>query len=376
MHTLFLLLCLYSFVFAGESVFASVQFADTGRIQPLFRDGIYVNPFPVKSSNIALAEQVTPAQKGKKSVRRPKKPLPAQQVNMEQALPENSEGLYVTWLGHSSVLMQIDGVRVLLDPVLADNISPVPLVRSVPRFQKKVPLSIDSLPFMDAVFISHDHYDHLDSRAIQALAPKVGYFLVPLGVGKHLKIWGINPAKIREYSWWQEGILQGLSGKRLRFVCTPARHNSWREIFKGKTLWASWAFIGSEHRVFFSGDTGYNLHFKQIGHHYGPFDLTMIESGQHSATPRSHMLPEETIQAHLDLRGKTMLPIHWGSFSFYNQDWWEPPERIIRAAKAQGILLRMPQVGQTFSINDPPSIAPWWREFIGKLHIGEQNNGA
>ena len=355
MLTLFLLLGLCSFIFAGESKQADEQFADSGRIQPLFQKGIYVNPFPVKSSKI-ISEQ-----RGKNNVSRPKKPLPAQQVNMAQALPEDLDGLYVTWLGHSSVLMQIDGVRVLLDPVLADNISPVPLIRNFPRFQKEAPLSVDSLPFMDAVFISHDHLDHLNNKTIRALAPKVGYFLVPTGVGAHLKRWKIDPAKIREYSWWQEGILQGLSGKRLRFVCTPARHNSWRDIFKGKTLWASWVFIGSEHRVFFSGDTGYNLHFKQIGHHYGPFDLTMIESGQHSTKPLSHLFPEEAVQAHLDLRGKTMLPIHWGSFSFYDQDWNEPPERTIRAAKAQGVKLRMPQIGQTFSIDDAPAIVPWWR---------------
>ena len=353
MLVLFLLLSLRSFAFAGENALANEQFADTGRIQPLFQNGIYVNPFPAKSSNI------TPEQRGKKNVSRPKKLLHAQQVNMPQALPEDLDGLYITWLGHSSVLMQIDGLRVLLDPVLENNISPVPLIKSVPRFQKEAPLSVDNLPFMDAVFISHDHFDHLENRTIRALEPKVGYFLVPVGVGAHLKGWGIDPAKIREYSWWQEGILQGLSGKRLRFVCAPARHNSWRGIFKGKTLWASWVFIGSKHRVFFSGDTGYNLHFRQIGHHYGPFDLTMIENGQHSINPVSHLLPEEAVQAHLDLRGKIMLPIHWGSFSFYNQDWWEPPERANRAAQAQGVKLQIPQIGQTFSIDEPPSIIPW-----------------
>ncbi|MDR2581120.1 MAG: MBL fold metallo-hydrolase [Fibromonadaceae bacterium] len=365
MPLLFLLLGLRFFIFAEESLLVDEQFADTGRIQPLFRNGKYINPFPIDSSKISPKQNRNIRRKlfGPKAAN-PSRPLPSQQVNISQALPEDLNGLYVTWLGHSSVLMQIDGIRLLLDPMLSNNVSPVPLARNVPRFQKGAPIEIDSLPFIDAVFISHNHLDHMNPESILALAPKTGYFMVPIGVSAYLKRWGVNSEKIREYSWWQEGVLQGLSGKYLRFVCTPSRHKSQRSLFDlNKTLWASWVFIGSEHRVFFSGDTGYNLHFKQIGHHFGPFDLTIIENGQYNlAWPFSHLFPEEGVQAHLDLRGKNMLPVHWGSFGFSAHDWQEPPERVLHAAETQGVLLRMPRIGQTFSIDDPPAIDPWWRE--------------
>jgi len=361
MPLLFLLLGLCSFAFAEEYT----QLADTGRIQPLFKDGRYANPFPIDSSKIFPKEKRSLSRKifGPKAAN-PSKPLYSQLVNISQALPEDLNGLYVTWLGHSSVLMQIDGVSLLLDPMFSSNASPSPLIRNIPRFQKNAPIEVDDLPFIDAVFISHNHLDHVSTGTILALAPKTGYFLVPSGVGAYLKRWGVNPAKIREYSWWQEGVLQGLSGKRLRFVCTPAYHKSRRGIFDlNKSLWASWVFIGSKHRVFFSGDTGYNLHFKQIGNHYSPFDLTIMENGQYNTDwPFSHLFPEEGMQAHLELRGKSMLPIHWGSFGFSVHDWREPPERAICAAKARGVLLRIPQIGQTFSIDDPPTINAWWRE--------------
>jgi L-ascorbate metabolism protein UlaG (beta-lactamase superfamily) len=283
-------------------------------------------------------------------------------VNTKQAFPENQKGLYVTWLGHSSLLVQIDGVRILIDPVFTNNVSPVPLIR-VRRFQERVPLNVEELPFIDAVFISHDHYDHLDKEAILALVNKTGYFLMPKGVGEHLRNWGIGSDKIREYTWWQEGTIQGLSKQILRFACTPSRHFSKRSIFDNdKTLWASWVFIGSEHRVFYSGDTGYSLHFKQIGHHYGPFDLTIIENGQYSIYwPDIHLLPEHGVQAHLELQGKIMLPVHWGSFDISIHDWWEPIERVSAAAKSQNVPILTPQVGQTLYIDEKPVTQSWWR---------------
>jgi L-ascorbate metabolism protein UlaG (beta-lactamase superfamily) len=340
------------------------EFSDTGRVKPVFKDGKYANPEPVDSSIIPkMRRGIANWLRGRPENSRPAKPLPAQQVDMEQAFPESQSGLYVTWLGHSSLLAQIDGMRILLDPVFANNVSPVPLI-SVKRFQKAAPASVEELPFIDAVFISHEHYDHLNAEAIIALEPKTGYFLMPSGVGKHLRRWGIPDEKIREYTWWEEGTIQGLSGQTLRFACAPARHFSLRGFFeRNSTLWASWVLIGNKHRLFYSGDTSYGIHFKQIGHHYGPFDLTIMENGQYNVNwPYSHIFPEQGVQAHLELKGKYMLPVHWGSFALSSHNWREPIERAVAAADSLGVSLLTPQVGQTLVIGKEAERVYWWRE--------------
>jgi len=353
LKALFLPICLCSLALADEASEAE-QFSDTGRILPVFQDGKYSNPFPIDSSKVSQSRKINIFKllfRTKSSNSKPDKLLPAQYADVKKAFPEKQNGLHITWLGHSSLLAQIDGVRILIDPVFTNEVSPVPLLRSVRRFQKEAPVSADELPFIDAVFISHDHYDHLSAETIIDLAPKVGYFLMPAGVGSRFKTWGIAPEKIREYTWWQEGTIQGKSSQTLRFVCTPARHRSGRSLFGGNTtLWASWVLIGSEHRLFYSGDTSYGLHFKQIGHHYGPFDVAIIENGQYNVMwPNSHLFPEEGVQANLDLHGKYMLPVHWGSFELSTHDWREPIERVTRAAKERGVLLLTPQIGETRS---------------------------
>ena len=337
------------------------EMADTGRVKPVFKDGKFVNPFPAEKTNIKGAFK---ARFNNKAITSPPQYLPAEPVALAKAFPKEDEGLYVTWLGHSSFLMQIDGVRILIDPVLSNNISPVPLFGGR-RFQKEAPVSAEELPFIDAVFISHNHYDHLDRRTIAKIEHKVGFFLAPLGVGAILREWGIDSAKVYEFTWWQEGILKGLSGKTLKFACTPARHFSLRSPFdRNKTLWASWVFMGSAHKVFYSGDTSYEIHFKQIGHHYGPFDLNLMENGQYSIYwPSSHLMPEDGVKAHIDLKGKYMLPVHWGSFNLSIHDWWEPVERVSKEALEKGVNLLTPRVGQTLSIDESPVTSAWWRKF-------------
>ena len=344
-------------------------FSDTGRIKPIFKDGKFANPFPVKGGALGVDHKgVFKARLDNKAITRPPKYLPAEPVDIEKAFPENVEGLYVTWLGHSSSIVQIDGVRILLDPVLKNNISPVPLF-SIKRFQKEAPVNAEELPFIDAVFISHNHYDHLDRRAIEALKSKVGVFITTVGVGDILRGWGIDSAKVRDFTWWQEGTFKGSSGQTLKFACTPARHFSVRGPFdRNETLWASWVLIGPVHKVFYSGDTGYEVHFRQIGHHYGPFDLTFMENGQYSIYwPTNHMVPEEGVKAHLELKGKYMIPVHWGTFNLSIHDWWEPPERVSKEALEKGVNLLTPRIGQTLSIDENPATSAWWREYIGHI---------
>jgi len=336
---------------------------ETSRVEPIFKNGKYANPFPstpismnpLKGIKIHLSE---------KGITRPSKPLPTDTVDVAKAYPEEQNGLYATWLGHSTFLMQIDGVRLLIDPVFSNNISPVPLI-GVKRFQKEIPMRLEDLPFIDAVFISHNHRDHLERQTITELAEKVGFFIVPLGVAEILREWGIDSAKVREYSWWQEASIKGLSGQMLKFACTPARHFSGRSLTDwNRTLWASWVFIGSKHRIFYSGDGSYNFHFRQIGYHYGPFDLTLIENGQYSIHwPDSHIMPEEGVKANLELKGKYMLPVHWGSFNLSIHNWWEPIERVSKEAQEKGVKLLTPRIGQTLSVDENPQTSPWWKQY-------------
>ena len=347
--------------------FYSMILGNEERVLPIFEDGKYFNPFPIDSSKI-----VKRPQRGffgwfasKKNTTKPVDYLPYQKVDVERAFPKNKDSLYVTWIGHSSLLLQVDGVKFLIDPVFTNNVSPVSLVR-ISRFQKKAPVSADELPELDAVFISHDHYDHLNADAITSLEPKVSHFIMPKGVGQYFRMWKIPEEKIREYSWWEEGEIKGKSGQTLRFACTPAQHYSKRSLFeKNNALWSSWVFMGSAHKVFYSGDSGYNFHFKQIGEQYGPFDLTFIENGQYSVHwPQNHMFPEQSVQANLDLKGKVMIPVHWGSFDISIHDWWEPIERAVAEAKKQNVRLLTPKIGQTLVIDENTKTDNWWKEFI------------
>jgi L-ascorbate metabolism protein UlaG (beta-lactamase superfamily) len=287
--------------------------------------------------------------------REPKSPLHFPMV--DKTLFQKSPGtrLRLTWLGHSSVLIEIDGRRILTDPVFSERASPSTLVG--PRRFFPVPLSTDDFPTLDAIVISHDHYDHLDHRTLLLLDARTERYFVPLGVGAHLVGWGISEEKITELDWWQESEHAGL-----RFVITPARHFSGRGLGdQNGTEWASWAILGPDHRVFFSGDTGYFDAFATIGKRLGPFDVTLIESGAYDAAwANIHLGPENAIRAHLDLRGNVMLPVHWGTFDLAIHAFAEPIVRLRALAKKRGVQLAQPRPGQSFELEGPLPRERWW----------------
>lgn len=265
----------------------------------------------------------------------------------------------VIWFGHSAALLQVDGLTLLLDPMFGKAPSPFPFIGGK-RFSDKLPFEIEQLPTIDAVIISHDHYDHLDYGSIVKLKSKVKRFIVPLGVAPHLKKWGVDSTIITEHDWWEELFYEGI-----KLVCTPARHFSGRSLTdRNATLWCSWVISGQTVKIFFSGDSGYGPHFKQIGDKYGPFDLTLMECGQYDEHWAAiHMLPEETVQAHLDVRGGVMIPIHWGAFSLSFHDWTDPVERAVKAAMQRQITISTPQIGEVVQIQASwYPIKPWWRE--------------
>lgn len=277
------------------------------------------------------------------------------------ALAPTSGALRVTWMGHSTMLLEVDGHLLLTDPVFCERASPFQWMG--PRRFHPTPLRIEELPPLDGVLLSHDHYDHLDYAAIQALAKRGERFFVPLGVGAHLESWGVNPASITELDWWEEARLG-----ELRLVAAPARHFSGRGPGdRDATLWASWAIIGPRHRAWFSGDTGPFEAATEIGLKLGPFDLTMIESGAfHPAWGNIHLGPDEAAKLHLQVRGRVMMPVHWGTFRLALHAWDQPIVRLQQRAVELGIALHSPLAGE-ISRADEPMVARLWRERAGIL---------
>ena len=268
-----------------------------------------------------------------------------------------ASGLRVTWFGHSSALVEIDGVRVLIDPMWSERASPVRWPG--PRRWYAPPIAREALPMIDVAVISHDHYDHLDHATIVALAKRGTTFVVPLGVGSHLALWGIADARIIELDWWQRTRI-----RNLEIVSTPARHASGRTLTdRDATLWGGYALIGAQHRVYYSGDTGMTPLFGEIGSTLGPFDITLMQVGEYGeGWPDWHLTPEDAVRAHVMVRGQVMLPVHWGLLNLAFHAWNEPIERTVAAARTAGVALTTPRPGESVVWGEPAPSSPWWTE--------------
>ncbi len=267
-----------------------------------------------------------------------------------------ASGLRATWLGHSTVLIEIDGRRVLTDPVWGPRASPSRLV-GPKRFQP-VPVALEALPPIDVVVLSHDHYDHLDYPTIQALRALDVPFVTSLGVGAHLEYWGVNPAHIVELDWWESWTLPEAD---LTVTAAPAQHFSGRTVqSRNTTLWSSLVIQSARHRVFFSGDTGLSGEYQSIRERLGPFDLTMLEVGAwHASWGDMHLGPENALKAHALLGGGPFLPIHWGTFALAMHAWDQPAEVLL--AHAAGAQLLMPRLGEPAEPAQGRDVEPWWR---------------
>ncbi len=334
------------------------------RRSPNFSDGTFQNPVgartrPSGGSMVEFAKIYF--QKEARARRSPVGTVPLHPRTREDLAKPPASGLRLTWIGHSSVLAEIDGRRVLFDPVWGDRCSPFSFAG--PKRLHPVPLPLADIGPLDVVVISHDHYDHLDLPTIKALASTDTVFAVPLGVGAHLERWGVPAERVRELDWNESAEVAGLA-----LTATPARHFCGRGLRNQQhTLWASWVVAGPEHRVYHSGDTGYFPGFKDIGAEHGPFDATMIQIGAYSEYwPDIHMTPAEGVRAHLDLHGGEpggiLLPIHWGTFNLAPHPWAEPGENTAAAAAGAGQRIALPRPGEPF---EPTTEAvpgdPWWR---------------
>ncbi|WP_111707117.1 MBL fold metallo-hydrolase [Lutibacter citreus] len=263
----------------------------------------------------------------------------------------------ITWFGHSALLVEMENLNIFIDPMLGEVAAPHPLLGSK-RFNKELPISIDSLPKIDIVLISHDHYDHLDYGSIVKMKDNVNLFYVPLGIKAHLVTWGVEDSKIKEFDWWESINFKGID-----FTSAPARHFSGRGITnRNSTLWCSWILKSENNSIFFSGDSGYGKHFKEIGKKYGPFDFSMVECGQYNEQwSQIHMTPEETIQASVDLQTKLMMPIHWGAFKLALHSWDDPIIRATKKATELNIKIATPKIGESIVLDKGSyPTSKWW----------------
>jgi len=327
---------------------------------PQFADGTFVNRY--SSSYRAPGEIDRPDLKGflfGGENRTPPAPLPSVDPREGWARPVE-EGLRVTWLGHSTTLIEIDGKRVLTDPVWGPRASPVSFL-GPKRFQP-VPVSIEALPPLDAIVISHDHYDHLDYPSVRALAKLRVPIITSLGVGMHLEAWGIPAERITELDWWEEAKLPGLT-----LTAAPAHHFSGRTLgSRNSTLWSSFVIRGERHSVYFSGDGGLSPLYAEIGRRLGPFDLVMMEVGAfHPSWGAVHLGPDNAIEAWRQIGSGRFLPIHWGTFNLAMHAWDDPAERLF-ARSPQGLL--MPRLGQPIEpVRADDGVDPWWRSVAQPL---------
>jgi len=322
---------------------------------PQFHDGKFRNPVPMREHSLGeMARLWWNFMFNKPAGTVPKGTIPVRTLSAAALLAAPDNTLYR--LGHSTMLIKLAGEFYLTDPVFSERASPVQWAGPA-RFHAP-PIAIDALPPIKAVILSHDHYDHLDHAAIQALAAKTTHFLAPLGVGDRLVEWGIAPGKVHQFDWWQGTEIDGV-----RFVATPAQHFSGRGLGdRNATLWASWVILHKDLRVFFSGDTGYFKGFKDIGAKYGPFDVALLETGAYDKQwPDVHMQPEETLQAFLDVKGKWLVPVHNGTFDLSLHRWQDPFERISALAAARGVALSTPEIGEPLDLAAPHAGTPWWR---------------
>jgi L-ascorbate metabolism protein UlaG (beta-lactamase superfamily) len=343
----------------GAPAALGAQPSDIHRVaqrSPNYREGVFVNLEPASISidreeqRLTLWELV-----GSRGAGRPAAPIPL--ITPEpRAFQAPAGQIAVTWFGHATALLEIDGYRVLTDPVWSDRCSPSDVIG--PGRLHPPPVPLEALPALDAIVVSHDHYDHLDIDTILALArSQWAPFVVPLGVGAHLRDWGVPEERIIELDWNEHAQID-----QLTLICTPARHFSGRFLNRNVTLWASWSIIGPAHRAYFGGDTGYTRSFTDIGAAHGPFDVTLMPVGAYNKVwPDIHMNPEEAVQAHVDVNGGLLVPIHWCTFRLAPHPWAEPIERLLAAADAAHVRVAVPKPGGRV---DPTAIEdsePWWR---------------
>lgn len=283
----------------------------------------------------------------------PSAPIPSMKTDLHHL---SSQENAIVWMGHSSYFLQIDGIKVLIDPVFSENASPVPFTNLA--FKGSNRYSVDDIPVVDYLLITHDHWDHLDYPTIMGLKDKIGKVITPLGVGDYFRQWGFDKNVIYEGDWNDV-----FKDKKTEIHILPARHFSGRLLTRNKTLWGSFALITSKHRIYVGGDSGYGPHFKEIGKKFNRFDIAILENGQYDPDWRLiHMSPKETAQAAIDLNAEALLPSHNSKFKLANHSWRDPLIQISQLSKTKQYRLLTPMIGQKTEVdNKKQHFSQWWK---------------
>ena len=279
--------------------------------------------------------------------------LPSQKTDLHALKPEEN---IIVWFGHSSYFMQIDGKKFLVDPVFSGAASPIPATTR--SFSGSDVYTAADFPVIDYLFISHDHWDHLDYQTVMQLKPKIKTIITGLGTGEHLEYWGFDPKIIIEKDWNETVDL----GNGFIVNTTPGRHFSGRSFTRNKALWMSFVLKTPSRKIFIGGDSGYDTHFAKIGVDFGPFDLAIIECGQYNQSWKNiHLLPEEMTTVAKDLKTKVLMPVHWGKFALALHAWDEPVSLVTEAAKRENLPLITPMIGEKVNLDAPKVYESWWK---------------
>jgi L-ascorbate metabolism protein UlaG (beta-lactamase superfamily) len=306
---------------------------------------------PMKPQDVSYWKMITEVLKRNRNTA-PPRALPFEKTNLHTL--DASEPILV-WFGHSSYFIRIEEKNFLIDPVFSGNAAPVSFM--VKAFPGSNEYKVENMPPIDYLILTHDHYDHLDYKTIIRLKNKVTSVYCSLGVSAHLKYWGYDGNRITELDWWQSSLLDN----NLKLIAAPARHFSGRGIKRAQTLWSSFILKSSNYNLYLGGDSGYESHFKEIGEKHEPFDIAILEAGQYNSMwPYIHMMPEETVQAAVDLKAKALLPVHWGKFTLSMHAWDEPVKRILQKAAELNMPVHTPKIGEPVAITSFRSSTKWW----------------
>jgi L-ascorbate metabolism protein UlaG (beta-lactamase superfamily) len=329
------------------------------RLSPHYRDGVFHN----LSQTDALVKGASFPRIMWRFFNKPKntappKALPSVKTNLQSF---SGDKAVIVWFGHSSYYIYINGMHILVDPVFSGHASPFSFTGK--SFRGSDVYNVDDLPAIDLLILTHDHYDHLDYNTVKQLQSKTRRICTSIGVGSHLRYWGIDPSIITELDWWDSFRITGDNSEILELVGAPARHFSGRSLTRNKTLWSSFVLKAGNYRIYIGADSGYDSHFKTIGEKYGPFDLALLECGQYNEWwPYIHMIPEETVKASIDLKAKWLMPVHWGKFALGLHPWDEPVKRVVAKAKELNVNVTTPLIGQPVILNESYPHEQWWLE--------------